>query len=306
MSWTAFVGPTQIASGARDEVVTALHADGRTAVVFDDATGRVVDVDVRGTLAEALGRVAPEPKVGRPKLGVVSREVSLLPRHWDWLAERPRSASATLRRLVDDAHRVDPATTKARNAAYAAMSTLAGDLPGFEEASRALFADDRVALLRHTATWPSDVQAYVLRLLGPYIPPGYIDPEREQVIAWLRTKPEGPVVMLNLLRFRDVADYSATPHLAPVEPISGEAAYRTYVDHTAPFLDEAGGRVRFLGRGGAPLIGPTDERWDEVLLVEHRSAEAFLAFAQNEPYLAGLGHRTAALEDARLFPLHVA
>lgn len=304
MTWTAFVGMKQLVSGTETEIVTALHGQGLPALVLDDDTGKTVDLDLRGSLEEAVERARPVPRPGRPKLGVVSREISLLPRQWDWLAEQPQSASATLRRLVNAAEQVDPSTARVRNAAYQAMSTLAGDLPGFEEASRALFADDRVAFLRHTATWPSDVREYVLRLVGPFIAPGYIDPEREQVVRWLKTRPVGPIVMLNLLRFREIADYSATPELAPVEPISGEEAYRRYAEHAEPFVTEAGGRVRWQARGTAAIIGPADERWDRVLLVEHRSADAFLAFASHAPYLAGLGHRTAALEDSRLVPLH--
>jgi hypothetical protein len=109
--------------------------------------------------------------------------------------------------------------------------------------------------------------------------------------------------MLNLLRFRAVADYSATPELAPPSPISGEAAYRKYMEHTLPHLEKSGGKLLFYSRGGRFLIGPADERWDAALLVSQASAAAFLAFASNKEYLAGLGHRTAALEDSRLLPL---
>jgi hypothetical protein len=109
--------------------------------------------------------------------------------------------------------------------------------------------------------------------------------------------------MLNLLRFRAVADYSATPSLMPLAPISGAEAYARYVAHTLPFLRESGGDLIFLGRGGDYLIGPPHERWDLVMLVRHRSPETFLAFASNEAYLGGLGHRLAAIEDSRLLPL---
>jgi uncharacterized protein (DUF1330 family) len=113
----------------------------------------------------------------------------------------------------------------------------------------------------------------------------------------------GPVVMLNLIRYREVADYSATPELAPAEPISGEEAYRRYMVHTKPFLEESGGRLLFMGKGGSFLIGPEGERWDAVLLVEQANVATFMAFASNPEYLAGMGHRTAALEDSRLLPL---
>jgi uncharacterized protein (DUF1330 family) len=113
----------------------------------------------------------------------------------------------------------------------------------------------------------------------------------------------GPVVMLNLLRYRAIADYSATPQLAPAQPITGEAAYRLYMDHTMPHLEKSGGKLLFFGRGGRFLIGPGDERWDAAMLVQQSSAAAFMAFASNSEYLAGIGHRTAALEDSRLLPL---
>ena len=111
----------------------------------------------------------PAPKGrGRPRLGVVAREVTLLPEHWDWLAAQPGGASVALRKLVHEARRQGGArdrTRQARDRAYHAMSTLAGNLAGFEEASRALFAGDEPRLLAQMATWPADVQAYVLQLL---------------------------------------------------------------------------------------------------------------------------------------------
>ena len=114
---------------------------------------------------------------------------------------------------------------------------------------------------------------------------------------------EGEVVMLNLLRFREVADYAADPELAPVATISGAAAYDRYIAHTLPFLRDSGGEVVFLGAGGPVLIGPDGEQWDRVLLVRQRSVQAFMAFAANAAYLKGLGHRTAAVADSRLLPL---
>ena len=109
--------------------------------------------------------------------------------------------------------------------------------------------------------------------------------------------------MLNLLRFRRIADYSATPHLAPEKPISGTEAYRLYVEHTLPYLEKSGGKVIFLGKGGKFLIGPSDERWDAVMLVRQHSVGDFIALASNPEYLAGMGHRLAAIEDSRLLPL---
>ena len=109
--------------------------------------------------------------------------------------------------------------------------------------------------------------------------------------------------MLNLLRFRAVADYAANPELAPPAPISGAAAFERYVAHTLPYLERSGGSLMFVGEGGPFLIGPADERWDRVMLVRQSSVQSFLAFAQDAGYLAGLGHRTAALADSRLLPL---
>jgi hypothetical protein len=109
--------------------------------------------------------------------------------------------------------------------------------------------------------------------------------------------------MLNLLRFRPFADYSANPELAPASPISGEAAYRLYMAHTLPYLRASGGEILFYGKGGSFLIGPSDERWDAGMLIRQSSVAAFFAFASNEGYLSGMGHRVAALEDSRLLPL---
>jgi uncharacterized protein (DUF1330 family) len=109
--------------------------------------------------------------------------------------------------------------------------------------------------------------------------------------------------MLNLLRFRAVADYSEFPDIAPVIPISGAEAYDRYMAHTMPFLRESGGELLFVGEGGPFLIGPEGEHWDRALLVRQSSIEEFLRFASNEAYLKGIGHRTAALEDSRLLPL---
>jgi hypothetical protein len=131
----------------------------------------------------------------------------------------------------------------------------------------------------------------------------YVEPTQESGRALFRRAIKGPVVMLNLLRFRDIADYSATPDLAPEKPISGAEAYDRYIAHTIPYLIESGGELLFLGEGGAFLIGPQAERWDKAMLVRQRSVEAFMAFATNEAYLAGIGHRTAAVEDSRVLPL---
>ena len=134
-------------------------------------------------------------------------------------------------------------------------------------------------------------------------PTAYLEPTQESGRAFVLREMVGEVVILNLLRFRPVADYSAAPDLAPPEDITGEEAFHRYVQHTLPYLRETGGDLLFLGRGGAFLIGPQQEQWDMAMLVRQRSVDAFLAFASHREYLAGIGHRTAALEDSRLLPL---
>jgi hypothetical protein len=131
----------------------------------------------------------------------------------------------------------------------------------------------------------------------------YLEPTQESGRDFFMRGITGKVVMLNLLRYRAVADYSATLHLAPATPISGEQAYRLYMEHTMPHLEKSGGKLLFFGRGGRFLIGPDNERWDAAMLVQQSSPAAFLEFASNTAYLVGMGHRTAALEDSRLLPL---
>jgi len=131
----------------------------------------------------------------------------------------------------------------------------------------------------------------------------FLDPTPESGRDFYLNAPAGPLVMLNLLRFRETADYSASPELKPDAPISGREAYRLYMRHTVPFLKAAGGELTFTGTASAFLIGPPEERWDGVLLVRQRSKEDFMAFAQNEDYQKIIGHRTAALLDSRLLPM---
>ena len=131
----------------------------------------------------------------------------------------------------------------------------------------------------------------------------YLDPTQESGRAFFMRGITGSVVMLNLLRFRETADYSASPELALPEPITGVVAYKLYMEHTLPFLKESGGEVIFYGEGGNFVIGPPNERWDAVMLVRQRSVNDFMAFASNPDYLPGMGHRTAALEDSRLLPI---
>ena len=133
--------------------------------------------------------------------------------------------------------------------------------------------------------------------------PRHLEPTQDSGRAFVQRGISGEVVMLNLLRFRAVADYSAHPELAPATPISGAEAFDRYIAHTLPFLRESGGELLFLGAGGRFLIGPADEHWDHAALVRQSSVQSFMAFASNAAYLAGIGHRTAALEDSRLLPL---
>jgi len=133
--------------------------------------------------------------------------------------------------------------------------------------------------------------------------PRYLQPTEAAGRSLFQRGLSGPVVMLNLLRFREIADYTADPALAPASPISGAAAFELYVAHALPFLEQSGGSLLALYDGGPFLIGPETERWDRIMLVRQASLASFMAFAGNAAYLAGLGHRTAAIEDSRLLPM---
>lgn len=193
---TAFLRQRLLHAGILADVALAVKAatkrDASSAIlVFDDATGRVIDLDLRGTDADIVKRLSKPPQTfvgryrspsagdpdhiaqsdskgrGRPKLGVVSREVTLLPKQWEWLAEQPGGASSVLRRLVEDARTNANSLYQqraARDAAYQVMHAIAGDLPGYEEGTRALFAGDRDRFERSIRGWPADVRNYVLRL----------------------------------------------------------------------------------------------------------------------------------------------
>ena len=160
MTHIAFAGFDRIASGS----LAAVHAASRDtagALIFDTETGRVVDVDPRFP----PGEDAPRP--GRPRLGVTAREVTLLPRHWDWLAQQPGGASVALRKLVEAAAKGPKAGRNAARDAYRFASAMAGNLPGFEEAGRALFARDKAGFERETRAWPADIRDYARRLAAP-------------------------------------------------------------------------------------------------------------------------------------------
>jgi len=171
--FTAFDGERLIARGDLKAVANAARAcRNRTPAVFDDGTGRTVEIDLRGSADDVIARLSPaaipsKPVRGRPRLGVTAREVTLLPRHWEWLATQPGGASAALRRLVDQARRETveaDAARQAQEAVYRVMTALAGDFPGYEEAARALFARDRARFDELTASWPADVRNYVRSL----------------------------------------------------------------------------------------------------------------------------------------------
>lgn len=194
-SYTSFNGHQRIASGSLPVNALAVkHALASGAphplLTFCDQTGQVVDIDMRGSDAEMLARLpsedgplpangsagtdseeSGEPRGrGRPKLGVVAREVTLLPRHWDWLAAQRGGASVTLRKLIDEARRASVDRDRQRQAnerAYQFMSTMAGDMAGFEEASRALFANDAAKFHQLTEAWPADVRDYLRHLACP-------------------------------------------------------------------------------------------------------------------------------------------
>ncbi|MDR5754443.1 MULTISPECIES: DUF2239 family protein [unclassified Caballeronia] len=179
--YTTFEGGRRISAGSLQANALAARraiGDGATkpVLIFEDETGRVIDIDMQAPAENEAARlpegaesaVADEPRGrGRPKLGVVAREVTLLPRHWEWLATQPGGASVALRKLVEEARRANgdqDRTRKAHQRAYRFMSAIAGDLPGFEEATRALFADDAPRFAEQIGAWPCDVRDYATRL----------------------------------------------------------------------------------------------------------------------------------------------
>jgi uncharacterized protein len=184
-TFTAFSGYRLVASGGLESAVRRVKElvdQGETVLMLDDSTGQQLDLDLSGSADEVVARLAehpvlgplvsraqePVPRPGRPKLGVVSREVSLLPRHWDWLATQSGGASAALRRLVDEARKRYAArdeATRARDAAGRFLWVVAGNLPGFEEASRSLYAGELERFIEQTIAWPADVRQHAERLM---------------------------------------------------------------------------------------------------------------------------------------------
>ncbi len=170
-TYTAFAGERLLSSGAKRDVLLAVkahhEAGGERILVFEDATGRQVDFDLRGTPEAVLARADTSKRVGpgRPRLGVVCREVSLLPRHWEWLEDQPNGISAALRRLVDEARKREPDLARARRTVEGAdrfMWIMAGDRPGCEEASRALYAGDQKRFRALVRGWPKDIRTHLL------------------------------------------------------------------------------------------------------------------------------------------------
>lgn len=171
-AYSCFADNRRIALGALPEVLSLtkqyLAIKPSDVRIFNEETGKQVDLDLSGSMADVLARHAPatpKPGPGRPRLGVVGREISLLPRHWDWLEEQPNGASAAIRRLVDEARRREPGTQRERrmrDATARFMWAMAGDLPNFEEATRALYADDAARLAELMSAWPMDVREHVL------------------------------------------------------------------------------------------------------------------------------------------------
>jgi len=182
MTHSLFAAHQRLAHGSLADVALTLARTLQAArpgplLAFDDATGQQLDLDVSGSEADIVARYAPPPAEepvsrgpGRPRLGVVAREVTLLPHHWEWLNAQPGGASVTLRKLVEQGRKAgaaDERARRAREAAYRFLHAACGDLPDFEEVTRALFAGDaeRMDTLMHA--WPADVRAYAVQLATP-------------------------------------------------------------------------------------------------------------------------------------------
>ena len=152
MTYSAFSGFSHLETGSLAEAYAASRGDA-AALIFDRETGRVVDIDPR------FPPDAEAPRPGRPKLGVVPREVTLLPKHWDWLAAQPGGASVALRKLVEEAMKKPRLQSRARrDAVYRLATALVGNAPGYEEAMRALYAGEAEDFAAHIEAWPPDVR----------------------------------------------------------------------------------------------------------------------------------------------------
>jgi hypothetical protein len=174
---TAFAGSKLIASGDLRQVALAAKAvwdrdKWSQVLIFDDVTSNLIEVDFRGSPEDVARRISEEVpaeprRPGRPKLGVVPREVTLLPRHWDWLASQPGGTSVALRKLVEQARLTSQGRDRrrrAQEAAYRFLSAMAGNEPGFEEATRALFAGKPDRFDEMVEAWPADVRQHAKKL----------------------------------------------------------------------------------------------------------------------------------------------
>ncbi len=183
-SCTAFAGTQRLAGGHPAAVAAAVrrhmdHDPQAPVLIFDDETAQPVEFDLRGSVDEVVARLGllPEPPSetpleiprgrGRPKLGVIAREVTLLPRHWEWLGAQPGGASVALRKLVEGARAANAGKDRrraAQKAVHQFMTAMAGNAGGYEDALRALYAADRARFAQHTACWPADIRDYAVRL----------------------------------------------------------------------------------------------------------------------------------------------
>lgn len=200
MSHTLFLGHRRVAAGPLADLAVEIGRaesvrDAGMLLLFEDATGRQIDVDTSGTPADIVARLGVAPTAadeavaadaaasaapnaaeapssrgpGRPRLGVVAREVTLLPHHWEWLSAQPGGASVTLRKLVEHARKAgahEERTRNAREASYRFLHALAGNLPDYEEVTRALFAGNLDRMRTLMLSWPTDVREYALALAG--------------------------------------------------------------------------------------------------------------------------------------------
>lgn len=183
-TYTAFEGTSRFFHGSFQDVVLKIkerlgRAENSPMLIFSDETGKTMDFNFQGSTRDVLKRLEtyvslqqsqPSFGPGRPRLGVISREISLLPRHWEWLANQPGGASATIRHLVEEARKRSssrPGIRQLQERAYRVMSVLAGDMQNYQEALRALYRADRKKFLLHIEEWPADVRSYVIELAQP-------------------------------------------------------------------------------------------------------------------------------------------
>ncbi len=195
-AYTVFADTTRVTTGDRDHVTAAVKAllasrDERTVLVFDNATGVQVDLDLRAaapTTAASTTEDADSDKArprgpGRPRLGVVGKEVTLLPRHWDWLKAQPGGASVALRKLVEQARRDNAGKeriARSQGATHGFISAIAGNEVGYEEAMRALYARDTASFEALIQKWPTDVREYASKLAAPAL--GNEQPQASDIV----------------------------------------------------------------------------------------------------------------------------